>query len=137
MIRALILGVLLVFVAGSCQTPPEKILLKPLPAEGEPIPYSELIQRARVQAMSANEAFFKNDWSELEEAAKSVEQTARAIPKATEVPAKLQSNLAAQANDLVKEASLLREAAKGKDDQKSNEALQRLHFKVRSLRPEN
>jgi hypothetical protein len=134
--RALCLGLVLVAVAG-CQLPAERIAVKPLPADGGPVPYGELIQRVRSQATAATEAFYTDKWADLEEAAKGVEQASRFLPKATEVPARHQADLAKLAEDLGKEAEQLRDAAKAKDDKRTNEVLQRLHLKVRALRPES
>jgi hypothetical protein len=123
-------------VLAGCQLPAERIPLKPLPPEGEALPYSDLIQRTRLHATIATEAFYADRWPDLEEAARGLEQTARFLPKATEVPAQQKAGLAEKAGDLSKDAAQLREAAKAKDDKRTNEVLQRIHLQVRSLRPE-
>ena len=92
---------------------------------------------SRVQASAAVEAFYIDKWDELEDAARALEQSGRFLAKATDVPAKRKDNLADQSAELVKTASRLREAAKGKDVQQANELLQRINLKVRELRPED
>jgi hypothetical protein len=132
--RALTLAVLL--VAG-CQLPADRLPLKPLPEDGPPLPYAELLTRARLQAGQATEAFYVNKWTDLEDAAKGLEQTARFLPKATDVPVKQKDSLPVSAGDLGKEAGKLREAAKAKVAKQANEILQRIHLKIRELRLEN
>jgi hypothetical protein len=127
---------LLFFVLASCQMPPERVPLKPLPEDGPPQSYSDLVNRARVQAMAANEAFYINNWPDLEDAANGLELTARVLAKATDVPAKHKDTLASESADLGKEAIQLREAAKAKDVRQVTEVLQRMNLKVRELRAE-
>ena len=128
---------LFLFVLVGCQLPPERVPLKPLPEDGPPQPYGDLVTRARAQATAANEAFYVNNWPDLEDAARGLELTARVLDKATDVPAKHKEILPGEAGDLGKEAAKLREAAKGKDVRQATETLQRIHLKVRELRPEN
>lgn len=127
---------LLTITVVGCQLPPEKLPVKPLPEDGQPLPYADLVSRARLQATSATEAFYVDGWAELEEAARVLEQTARLLARATDVPARNKERLEARTADLVKDAARLREAARAKDDKQTNEALQRLHLTVRELRLE-
>jgi hypothetical protein len=133
--RALRIVFLLSVVAG-CQLPPEHLPVPPLPEKGEPIPYADVLLRARLHAASANEAFYVNNWTDLEEAAKGLEQAARFLTKSIEVPAERKATLEAQANELSKDATQLRDAAKAKDEKQTNALLQRINLKVRELRPE-
>ncbi len=135
MSRLLPLVVLLLLVG--CQLPPERLPLMPLPEDGPPLSFEETVTRARAQAMTGTEAFYVNRWGDLEDAARGLEQTARFLTKATDVPARHRDTLPVQAGDLGKEALKLREAAKTKDAKTANELLQRIHLKVRELRPEN
>ena len=133
--RVLLAGLLFLPFTG-CQLPPERLPLMPLPEDGPPLPYGELVNRARAQAMTGTEAFYVNRWNDLEDAARGLEQTARFLTKAGDIPVRHRDTLPVQAGDLGKEAVRLREAAKAKDVKAANEALQRLHLKVRELRPE-
>jgi len=136
MSRVLLPGLLFLACAG-CQLPPEQVPLKPLPENGPPESYADLIGRARVQATSANEAFYINQWSDLEEAAKGLAQTAQYLSKATQVPARHKDILPVEAGDLGKQAEQLREAAKSQDVKLTTDILQRVNLKVRELRPED
>lgn len=120
-----------------CTLPPERVPLRPLPDDGTPLTYSDLIQRARLQASAANDAFYVNKWTDLEDVAKNLEQTARYLAKSTDVPARHKDNLAVHSTDLGKEADKLLESVKARDVKLTNESLQRLHLKVRELRPDN
>ena len=56
MSRAMFSILCLVLFAG-CQLPPEQVPLKPLPEDGPLQAYADIVNRARVQASAANEAF--------------------------------------------------------------------------------
>jgi hypothetical protein len=131
--RALVLGTVLLLLAG-CQLPPERLAVRLLPEDTPPMTYMELLGRARLQATAGHEAFYINQWSELEDAAKALEQTARFLKKAQEVPAGKQAMLEKDADELGREAVKLREAAKAKNVKDANEVLQHINYKVRQLR---
>jgi hypothetical protein len=131
--RARVISFLFLTLVG-CQLPPERVPLKPLPEDGPPQPYADLVGRARAQAAAANEAFYINNWPDLEDAAQGLEVTARVLGKATDVPAKHKDVLTTEAGDLGKEAVKLREAARAKDVRQATDTLQRLNLKVRELR---
>lgn len=128
---------LLFFALFGCQLPPERVPIKPLPEDGVPPPYADLVTRARAQATAANEAFYINNWPDLEDAAKGLELTARVLGKAADVPAKHKNTLPTEASDLGKDALKLREAAKAQDVRQATEALQHIQLKVRELRAED
>jgi hypothetical protein len=135
MTRALCLTLCLA-LAG-CATTVERTPLRPLPEDSPPLPYAELLTRARLQATAATDAFYVNRWTDLEDAARGMEQTAKFLTKATDVPQKQKDTFQLTAADLGKEAVALREAARAKQADKVNESLQRIHLKVRELRLEN
>jgi len=132
----------LLFVVGvgvavcGCQLPPDRSSLRPLPDEVQPVPYAELLTRARAQASLATEAFYVNRWNDLEEAAHGLEVTARYLPKAEDVPAANRDSLSVVSGDLGKEAVNLRDAAKAQDVKKTNEVLRLVNLKIRELRLE-
>jgi hypothetical protein len=134
--RARITALFLTALVG-CQLPPERVPLKPLPEDGPPQAYTDLVGRARTQATAANEAFYINNWPDLEDAAKGLELTARVLSKAADIPAKHKDTLPTGAGDLGKEAVKLREAAKARDVRQTTETLQRINLQVRELRPED
>jgi hypothetical protein len=119
-----------------CQLPADRSALRPLPDEVQPLPYAELLTRARAQASLATEAFYVNRWNDLEEAAHGLEVTARYLPKAEDVPAANRDSLGVVSGDLGKEAINLRDAAKAQDVKKTNEVLRLVNLKIRELRLE-
>jgi hypothetical protein len=129
--RALCL--LAVCLAG-CVAPGERTPLKLLPEDSPPLPYAELLTRARAQANAAIDASYVNSWTELEDAARGLEQTAKFLPRATEVPAKQKDALPVIAGDLGKEAVELRDAARAQDGDKTIDSLKQIHQTVRKLR---
>ncbi|MFL5245395.1 MAG: hypothetical protein ACJ8FY_25140 [Gemmataceae bacterium] len=134
--RVFPLGIVVLLALG-CASVAERATLKPLPEDSPPPPYGDMLTRARTQANLANDAFYVNNWTDMEDAAKGLEQTARLLPKVTDVPAKQKDILPVISADLAKEAGELREAIKTQDVKKSNEIMQRIHLKVRELRLDN
>ena len=131
------IGFALLFICvSSCQLPPERLPPRMLPEDSTPVAYAELLTRARLQASAATEAFYVNQWADLQDAARGLEQTARFLGKATEVPAKHQASLSADADELGREAAQLRDAAVAQKVLQTNELLQRINLKVRELRLE-
>jgi hypothetical protein len=130
--RILLLGSLLLSVSA-CAVP-ERVSLQPLPENGPPLPYAELLTRARIQATGATEAFYVNKWSEVEDAARGLEQTARYLPKSEDVPPTQKENLTAICTGMGTDATKLREAAKAQNEKAANETLQRLNLAIRELR---
>ena len=134
MSRAFCIGLFLAFSVG-CATTGERAPLRPLQEDGPPIPYAELLTRARQQAQTANEAFFVNKWADLEDAARGLEHTARFLggKKVSDVPPQLKDTLPAISIDLGKEATKLKEAAKANQVNEVNGVLQRVNLKLREL----
>lgn len=128
--RAPILGLLL--LAG-CQALTEN-RLEPLPTDGPPLLYRDVVQKARGLAMAATEAFYIDNWNDVELAAVGLEQVADYLPRSADIPDDRKASLDASAKNLAKEARTLRDAAKTKDETKTNETLQRIHLRVRELR---
>ncbi len=129
-------SLVVICLAAGCVAPGERTPLKLLPEDAPPLPYAELLTRARAQANAAVDASYVDSWSELEDAARGLEQTAKFLPRATEVPAKQKDTLPVIAGDLGKEAGTLREAARAKDVEKTTGSLTRLQQTVRKLRIE-
>jgi hypothetical protein len=138
MSRIRLLPFCLLILAG-CVLPEERPPLRPLPEGSPPLPYAELLTRARQQATSATNGFYVNDWTELEDAARNLEQTARFLPKATDVPDRYKENLASTAGDLGKDATSLREAAtaKEKDVKRITALLTSINSRIREMRLED
>ena len=146
MMRTLCLGFLVMVIAG-CTPAPERVPPKLLPDNSPPLSYADLFTRARQQATAATDAFYVNGWSELEEDARGLEQTAGFLTKAIDVPARHKDTLAVMAKDLgteaanlreaAKAAATLREGAKAQEVEKITNCLQKIQLKVREMRLEN
>jgi hypothetical protein len=98
------------------------------------LPYAELLTRARLLAGQATDALNLDRWNELEDTAKNLEQTARFMTRADDVPASHKARLPGAADDLGKEAAALREAAVAKDPKKATDVLARINLRIRDLR---
>jgi hypothetical protein len=130
--RALVVAVFLAVVAG-CQLPPEQVPLKPLPDDGIPEGYSDLVKRARLQAGSANIAFYENKWTDLRNAAEGLQKTSAFLTKASAVPLRHKDTLPVESGDLAKEAARLKDAAGAEDVKKATESMQKIQLMVRQL----
>lgn len=120
-----------------CQLAPEtRRSVPPLPAEGGLLSYRDVVQRARMQATMATEAFYVDQWSEVEVAAQGLEETAKYLLRAREIPATHQPMLATRSENLAKEAQALRLAVQSRDERRTTEVMQRINLLVRELRPE-
>jgi flagellar hook-basal body complex protein FliE len=124
---------MLVLVIG-CASPPERVQLQPLPETGQVLPYPELLTRVRAQARAANDAFYLDRWKDLEDMADGIDQSARFLSKATEVPEKNKKSLADVTDDLRKSAQKLKTAAATRQVEDTTKALQQINSRVRDLR---
>ncbi len=129
-----VLFYLCLLVTG-CQSVSEKAAsIQPL-ADNAPVPpYQDLLTRARNQSSFATESFFINNWAELEDAAKSLEQTSRMMPKAVDIPEAKKESVLATSSELNREAIKLKEACRTKNEVDVNSLLQKITLKVRELR---
>jgi hypothetical protein len=124
---------LLLFAIG-CQSPAQRAPIPVLPEDSAPLPFNELVTRARQQAMTALEAYYVDRWPEVEESARGLEQTARFLRRATDVPPTRQGDLSLRSDSLTDAAKKLREAAKSQAGDQVNLVLQRINAQVRELR---
>jgi hypothetical protein len=108
----------------------------PLPLDGPALGYRDVVSRARTLASQATEAFYVDQWLEVERAAVSLEETARYLPKSADVPLPQKSTLDVRSKTLEQESVALREAAKSRDEKKTNDVMQRVNLLVRELRSE-
>jgi hypothetical protein len=121
----------LVLVAG-CRVPEHEAIIKPLP-EGQSFTYQDLLIRGRAQAMAAVEAFYVDAWPDVEDAAAALEQTARFLPKTTQIPATVKDKVGPETEQLHQDAMKLGDAARAKNARAVNEALQRINLRIREL----
>lgn len=132
--RIFVVGSLLLTLA-SCQLPEERREpLVPLPEKVTPQPYGRLLERARVQASKATDAFYRDNWPELEEYARGLEQTAQFLSRADDVPTKHRDTLATLSGDLGKLARQLKDASTAKSVDKATEVMKSINLKVREMR---
>ena len=117
-----------------CQTAPQRAPVPPLPEDTAPLPFVDLVSRARNQAMTALEAYYVDHWPEVEDAARGLEQTARFLRRATSVPATRQADLSVRADALADAAKQLRQGAQSRSVDQVNAVLQRINAQVRELR---
>jgi hypothetical protein len=132
--RCLLIGTLLL-LAG-CALPPERASLTRLPENSPPLPYAELLTRARGQALYATEAAQLNHWPDLEDAARALEQTGRFLEKASDVPPNRKDALPRVSSQMQQESRKLIDAAKSKEEKSTDSSLERIHRLVRELRLE-
>ncbi len=118
---------------SGCQLPPEQAPLRPLP-ENEPQTYQELYRRARRQAEVINAAFYDNQWVTMEDTAKGLQQTARYLAKATEIPPTLKDQ-AGRLVELQVVSEKLSRAAVAKDEKAATAAQTELTNLIRKIRP--
>lgn len=83
--RRLLLGLALGAALG-CQLPPDQEPLRPLREHGPKLRYDEMVLRVRRQADLALEASYNDNWGDLEDLAKALEQTAQFLPTAPQAP---------------------------------------------------
>jgi hypothetical protein len=132
--RTYFLSIFVVVCVGCASTAEHQALVRPLPEDGPAASYPQLLTRARAQGLAATEALYMEDWSECEEVGKALEQTARFMNKATEVPSDQKDNLPVVSGDLGKEAATFREMVRVKDGDKANEVLGRINHMLRRLK---
>jgi hypothetical protein len=126
-------SVLIVTILAGCRLPPEREALKPLPEDAAGLVYADLLHRARQQASVALEAFYVDSWKELEEAAEGLEQTARFLPKAMGQPPEHKDAVNQASGTLKQESTRLLEAARAKNVDGANQAIQRITLQIRTL----
>jgi len=107
---------------------------RPLPDDAPPLPYAELLTRARAQASAATEAFYVDRWGEVEDAARGLEQTSKFLLKAQDVPASHKELVPKVSSELGKQAGKLREAALAKNVKDTTEFLNQINRTVRDMR---
>jgi hypothetical protein len=130
--RTLLVASLSLVLLG-CQLPPER-LPRQLPDDNPPLPYAELLTRARTQARIAYEAQFVDRWGDMEDAARGLEQTAKFLLKAEDVPPSHKETLPKVCAALAVDAGKLREAAVAKNAKESTALMTRINLNVRELR---
>jgi prophage DNA circulation protein len=134
MLRAILWSLLLITPVAGCRAI-EREGSNALPENAAPLAYVDMINRARGQATSALDAYYVDAWLDLEQAAQRLEQTARLLPKTTHIPEAFKAKVEPESDLLRQDAVKLLEAARATNTTQVNEAMQRIHQRIRQLRP--
>jgi hypothetical protein len=132
--KRILLSTTLLLLAG-CAAPAERMPLQPLPENGQVLPYADLLTRARRQTNAALDAYYLDHWSEVEDLAKGIEQTARFLAKAEDMPKTKKDIFTEATGDMAKNAKKLKTAAAAKNVKDTSAAIQQIFDKIRELRP--
>jgi hypothetical protein len=125
---------MLVALLAGCRVVEREGML-PLPENGPALTYNEMLNRARNQAGAALDGFYIDSWAEVEQAAVRLEESAKQLPKTTQIPDAFKTKLPGEADLLRQDATKLQEAARAKNATQANEAMQRINQRIRQLRP--
>ena len=68
--RVSVFSLLLFVMTMGCQSVDDRSAIRPLPDNAPPLSYAEMLTRTRKQTRIATEAFYVDNWIELEDAAK-------------------------------------------------------------------
>ncbi len=134
--RRLLWPVAILIVIGCQNSAEQRRSVTPLPVEGPALSYRDVVSRARTLAAQATEAFYIDQWIDVEKAASNLQETARYLPKSVDVPSTQKSTLDDRSKTLEQESLALRDAAKARDEKKTNDVMQRVNLLVRELRSE-
>ena len=134
MLRASCCFLLVVLIAG-CRLA-DREGMNPLPENAAPLAFEEMVNRARGQSSAALDAFYVDAWLDLEQAGQRLEQTARLLPKTTNIPDNMKSKIEAESDLLRQDAAKLIDAAKAKNGPQTSEVMQRINQRIRQLRPQ-
>jgi hypothetical protein len=126
----LVLAALAFLLPGCCVRERQAMNLLP---EGAVVFYEELLDRAKLQVNVATEAFYVDDWAELKKVALALEQTARFLPKAPDLPKDRAKEVTQKAQELSKECLQLAQEAQAKDIKGVNARLQSINLHVRAF----
>jgi hypothetical protein len=110
--------------------------VQPLPVDGPALAYRDVVSRARLLATQATEAFYIDQWLDVERAALNLEETARYLPRSLDVPSSQRPVIEDRSKTLEQQSLALRDAAKARDEKKTNDVMQRVNLLVRELRSE-
>lgn len=132
--RSTMMGFTFLALIAGCSLAEREGLI-PLPENGPPLSYAEMITRTRGQAGAALDAFYIDSWMELEQAAQRLEQSARLLPKSTHIPDAFKDKVGPESESLRKDALVLIESARKQNATQANEAMQRINDRIRQLRP--
>ena len=135
MVRFTLFLALLAGVVGCAST--DRVAPVFVPDNGATTDYAEFLPKLRILAWRATEAFYRDRWDELDDAAITLEKAVRTLKQTRNVPARLVAELAGNCDRLLVECDQLRAASTEKSPDKASERLQKIHVLIRELRSEN
>lgn len=110
--RLMTMGLVLAAALG-CQLPPDQEPLRPLREHGPRLKFDDLVTRARRQADLALEASYGDNWGDLADLAKALEQTTQFLPDAPDAPdSKTNAPFRKASRELSRDAGRLNAAAR-------------------------
>lgn len=131
-LRGIALCVVLANLIG-CVSSAERVDVPPTPINVQEMTYRDVLTRARLQATAATEAFYLDNWQSLQSTAGSLEETAKQIPQAQNVPADKKEQIDKDAARLASLARELGQAAQKQDIETSNDRLQQIGLLIRNF----
>jgi len=131
MIRPAFAMLLIPFLAG-CVAGPDPVTVAPSPPLGPLNSVRDLIARARVQATSATEAYYLDEWDRLDGIGQSLQDTSRQL-RAVPVVKDREADLHAASVRLETIAQSLRQAAVARHVNDMNAVLSKLGLEVRNM----
>lgn len=123
-------------ILTGCQSP-ERMALTPLAPEATPT-FGELIQRSKSQMTAAHEAYYSDNWKEMERCTAAIKETGLFLTRLQVVNASdvQKAKLASLIKDYNEAADQLKVVGTAKDPIKTNQVLQRLNEVYYQLRVE-
>jgi uncharacterized protein (DUF849 family) len=117
-----------------CQTP-ERAAIQPLPPDATPPPFAELAIRIQDQVEAAQKFFYRDDWSDLAEAAAALKQSAGFLAriKVEDLPDRHRTERDEYVRIVTDAAEALAKSAQTKDVNQTVEVMQTLHKTVRRM----
>ena len=117
----------------SCNADGERLTVPPLPQDGSPLPYAQVLSRLAAQTNSAKEEHFLNHWDGVVEAATALERSNSYLLKAPDLSPAHKATIEKTSGEINGEIIKLRDAARRKDQTESLELIRLLHNQIRDL----
>ena len=136
-LRLFALGLAVALPLGCVAPAAQRADVPPAPVDVSTFDFRQLLTRARQQATGATEAFYLDNWRGLEQAAGSLEQTARLLPRTEGVNDENRQRVSDGSIKLADFAKELGEAARSKDVEVSTSRLASIGLMIRELRSES
>ncbi|MFL5327800.1 MAG: hypothetical protein ACJ8C4_02710 [Gemmataceae bacterium] len=107
-----------------------------IPTDGANTDYVEFLPQLRSLAWRTTEAFYRDRWDELDEAAQTLDRAIKVLPQSKNIPQRLQADLPARCTVISEECAKLRQASRERSAAAASDHLQKIHVAIRELRSE-